>query len=168
MWCSSSFSSRAVYRLLRGQEAPEDPQLVCRKSTGVEATTPNSLKIRLFGWLLLIRRIITRTLRCRFDPEASAVCPLCNEAEEDCSHLFFQCPLAQAAWWAAGVGHLDTSLGEEFWRSISGGVFRREADWQRIFATLWLVWLHQNQVIFRDRPPSDEEIVHDARGFTLS
>ena len=126
------------------------------------------LKVRLFGWLLLRRCIMTRTLRRRFDPEASAVCPLCNEAEEDCSHLFFQCPLAQAARRAAGVGYLDTSSDEEFWRSISGGIFRREADWQRIFATLWSVWLHRNQVIFRDRPPSDEEIVHDARGFALS
>ena len=133
VWCSSSFSSRAVYRFLRGQEAPEDPQLVRRSRLVWKQWLP--LKIGLFGWLLLRRHIMTRTLRCQFDPEASAVCPLCNEVEEDCSHLFFKCPLAQAAWRAAGVGHLDTSSDEEFWRSISGGVFCREADWRRIFAT---------------------------------
>ena len=151
MWCSSSFSARAVYRLHCGQEAPEDPQLVRRSRLVWKQRLP--LKICLFGWLLLRRGLMTRTLRCRFDPEAPAVCPLCNEAEEDCSHLFFQCPLAQAAWRAASVGHLETSSDEEFWRSISGGVFCREVDWRRIFATLWSVWLHQNQVIFRGRPP---------------
>ena len=97
---------------------------------------------------------MTRTLRHCYNPVAPAVCPLCNEAEEDCSHLFFQCTLAQAAWRVAGVGHLDTSSDEEFWRSISGGVFHREADWRHIFTTLWSVWLHRNKVIFKGRPPA--------------
>ena len=121
VWYSSSFSSRAVYCLLRRQEAPEDPQLLRRSRLVWKQQLP--LKIRMFGWLLLKRCIMTRSLRHQFDPEASAVCPLYNEVEEDCSHLFFQCLLAQAAWRTTGVGHLDTSSDEEFWRSISDGVF---------------------------------------------
>ena len=48
------------------------------------------------------------------------------------------------------------------------GYIPREAEWRQIFATLWSVWLHHNQVIFRGCSPADEEIVHDARGFALS
>ena len=58
--------------------------------------------------------------------------PLCHEAKEDCCHLFFQCPLVQAAWRAVGAGHLVTSSDEEFWNSVSGGIFRRETEWRRI------------------------------------
>ena len=103
VWCNSSFSTREVYHLLRRQEAPEDPQLVCRSQLVWKQQLP--LKIRMFEWLLLRRHIMTRTLRHRFDQEAPAVCLLCNEAEEDYSHLFFQCSLAQAAWRAVGGGH---------------------------------------------------------------
>ena len=40
----------------------------------------------------------------------------------------FQCPLAQAAWRVAGVARLSVTSEEAFWRSLSGGFFRREAD----------------------------------------
>ena len=111
---------------------------------------------------------MTRALRRHQNPGAPVECPLCHVAKEDCCHLFFQCPLAQATWRAVSAGHLVTSSDKEFWISVSGGTFRREVEWQRIFATLWSVWLHRNQVIFRGRPPADEEIVHDMRGFALS
>ena len=127
VWRSPCFSARAVYHLFCGQETPEDPQLVRQSRLMWKQRLP--LKIRLFEWLLLRHRTMTRTLRRRFDLEAPVVCPLCNEAEEDCSHLFFQCPLAQTFWQTVGVGHLNISSDDEFWRSISGGVFRREADW---------------------------------------
>ena len=50
--------------------------------------------------------------------------------------MFFVWPLAQEVWQAAGVGRLVETLEEVFWRSLSGGSFRREAEWQTIFATL--------------------------------
>ena len=55
-----------------------------------------------------------RTLRRHFDPVALTVCPLCNEAEEDCSHIFFQCLLAQAAWraWATKTPPRTRSFGD--------------------------------------------------------
>ena len=165
IWRHSRFSVRAAYHILCGQEPPEDPPLIRRCQLVWKQRLP--LKIRLFGWLLLRRRLLTRVRRRRQNPEAPVECPLCHEAK-DCFHLFLKCPLVQAAWRAVGAGHLVTSSDEEFWYSVSKGVLRQEAEWRRIFATLWSVWLHRNQVIFRGRSPADKEIVHDARGFALS
>ena len=61
---------------------------------------------------------------------------------------------------------LVTSTADSFWQSISGGPFRRASEWQSIFATLWAIWLHQNEVVFRGRPPSADAIQHDLRGLT--
>ena len=49
---------------------------------------------------------------------------------------------------------------------ISGGPFRRASEWQSIFATLWSIWLHWDDVVFRGHPPLADAIQHDSRGFT--
>ena len=167
VWCSSNFSARAVYRLLCGQETPEDPQLV-RRSRLVQKQRLLR-KIRLFRWLLLRRHIMTRSLRRRFDPEALTICPLCNEAEEDCIYLFFQCPLVQAAWRAASVGHLDTSSDKSF-GNLSAVVSSAERRIGNVSLPLYgqCGYIKTRSFSGVDPPPPDEEIVHDARGFALS
>ena len=46
-----------------------------------------------------------------------------------------------------------------------GGFFRREADWRCIFAVLWAIWTHRNDVIFRGANPSGDAIRYAVRGF---
>ena len=126
------------------------------------------LKIRIFEWLLLRQRLMTQVVRQRMFPASPVSCPLYDGGPEDCSHLFFQCPLAQAAWRVAGVARLSVTSEEAFWRSLSGGFFRREADWRRIFGTLWAIWIHRNEVVFRGTTPSGDVIIHTAEGFYFS
>ena len=45
-------------------------------------------------------------------PNSPVECLLCAGAMEDCLHLFFACPLAQAVWQAAGVSRLVTTSKE--------------------------------------------------------
>ena len=156
-------SLQAAYRLLREQEVPEDPLILQRCRLVWKRRLP--LKIKVFAWLLARRRLMIRALRQQMVPNSPVECPLCAGAVEDCSHLFFACPLAQAVWQAASVGRLRVSLEEAFWRSLSDGPFCRETEWQTIFATLWSLWAHRNKVIFRGRTPSIDAIQHDARGF---
>ena len=66
IWHHSRFSTREVYRLLRGQEAPEAATLVRRCPVVWKQRLP--LKTRIFGWLLLRRRLMTRVLRRRMVP----------------------------------------------------------------------------------------------------
>ena len=78
------------------------------------------LKIKVFAWLLLRRRLMTRSQLHRMVPDAPMECPLCVRAVEDCHHLFFACPLAQSVWQATGVSHLVATSEEAFWRSLGG------------------------------------------------
>ncbi|XP_078443744.1 uncharacterized protein LOC144713124 [Wolffia australiana] len=142
--------------------SPADRSLIPRSRILWRRRIP--LKVKIFGWLLLRRRLVTRQFRQRWYPGNTAECVLCSGAVEDCGHLFFRCPTAQAVWQAAGVGSVDPATEEDFWNSISGGLFRQEPEWQRIFAHLWAIWLHRNEVIFKGRPPSVDAILHDARG----
>ena len=104
------------------------------------------LKIKVFTWLLLRRRLMTRYQRQHMVPDSPVECPLCAGAMEDCLHLFFACPLVQAVWQVA-------TSEEAFWRSLSGRTFCHEAEWQNIFVTLWFLWTHKNEVIFRGCTP---------------
>lgn len=100
-------------------------------------------------------------------PDTPENCALCVGAAEDCSHLFFECPVARATWRGMGVRGFDVSTDAALWQSVCSGPFRRETEWQRLFATLWAIWLHRNEVIFRGRPPSVDAILHDARGLAV-
>ena len=51
-----------------------------------------------------------------------------------------------------------------FSRSMADGPYRRGAEWHLIFATLWTIWNHRNEVVFRGRTPSVDVVVHEARG----
>ena len=137
VWSGPTFTVQAAYRLLREQGESEDPLLLQRCRLVWKRRLP--LKIKIFAWLLLRRRLMTRSLRHRMVPDSHVECRLCARAVEDCPHLFFACPLAQEVWQATGVGRLVVTSEEAFWQSLSGSSFRREAEWQTIFATLWSI-----------------------------
>ena len=111
---------------------------------------------------------MSRSFRKRMFPEEMAECCMCGREEETCQHLFFRCPFAQAVWEAERINGVDTFSNEYFWRSLTTGVFRREAEWRKIFATLWAIWLHRNDVVFRGRPPLVDEVINDVRGLSNS
>ena len=160
------FQSRWYIASYVGSYPPENIYITQRCSLIWKRHIP--LKIRIFRWLLLRRRLMTRAVRQRMFPDSLVSCTLCGGGPEDCSHLFFQCSLAQEAWRGAAVARLSVISEEAFWNSLSGDFFRREVDWRRIFATLWVIWIHRNVVVFRGISPSGDAITHTAVGFYLS
>ena len=114
-----------------------------------------TLKIKVFAWLLLRRCLITRSLRqC-----------MVRDSPLECPHMFFACPFGKEVWQVGGVRRLVVILEEALWRSLSGGSLHHEAEWQNIFVTLWSLWTHKNEVIFRGCTPSADAIQHNAREF---
>ena len=162
IWSEQRFSARAVYSRLREQAEAEDPAFIRLWRRAWKSRLP--MKIQVFIWLLLRRRLMTRAYRQRMAPESTTECALCAGAVEDCEHLFVTCPFASSVWLPARVAQIDISSWEAFWRSISDGPYRLKAEWQSIFAFLWSIWSHRNEVILRGRSPSVDAIQHDARG----
>ena len=167
VWHGAIFSAGKVYHHLQELEGSSDSTMFL-KCCCIIWKRRIPLKIKLFSWLLLRQRLMTCSFRQRFCPGSSAECPLCGGVSEDCSHLFFECTFAQASWRAASTSSLDVSTAESFWSSIARGSFRRAAEWNTIFANLWAIWLHRNEVVFRGRSPSVDAIQHDARGIAYS
>ena len=165
-WCDPRFSVRAAYRRLRAQAGSEDPLFLGLWRRIWRSRIP--LKIRVFLWLLLRRRLITRSLRQRLVPHSSAEYAMCRAILEDCDHLFARCPFAQAVWTMTRVVRPRLSSMEDFWRSMADGPYRRGAEWHLIFATLWVIWNHRNEVIFKGRTPSADAVVHEAGGLVYS
>ena len=163
VWNGPRFSVRAAYELLRDQEESDDLLILQRCHLVWKHHLP--LKIKVFAMLLVRRCLMTRSLWQRMVPDSPVECLLCARAVKDCSHSFFICPLAHAVWQAVNVGRLVVTSEEAFWGSPGDETFCREAEWQTIFATLWSLWTHRNEVIFRGRTPSIDTIQHDARGF---
>ena len=93
-WRGSRFSARIVYHHFQDLESSLDLSMLL-KCCRLLWKCRISLKIKLFGWLLLRQRLMTRSLRRRFCPDAPVECPLCAGAAKDCSHLFFECQFAQ-------------------------------------------------------------------------
>ena len=168
VWHGTRFSARNVYHHLQGLEGTPDSAMLLKCCCLIwKRRIP--LKLKIFSWLLLCQRLMTRSFRQRFCSDSSAECPLCAGVSDDCSHLFFECQYAQATWRAAtSTSSLDFSTAESFWYSIARGPFRCAAEWHTIFASLWAIWLHQNEVVFRGRSPSVDAIQHDARGIAYS
>ena len=166
-WHGARFSAWNVYHHLQELEGSSDTTMLL-KCCRIIWKRRIPLKIKIFSWLLLRQRLMTRSFRQRFCPGSSAECPLCGGVSEDCSHLFFECTFAQASWRAASTSSLDVSAAKSFWSSIAWGPFRRAAEWNTIFANLWAIWLHRNEVVFRGRSPSVDAIQHDARGIAYS
>ena len=83
------------------------------------------MKIRVFVWLLLQKRLMTRSYRQRMAPASETECALCTEAVKDCEHLFVTCLFAASVWQLARVAQIDTSSLEAFWRSIGDGPYRQ-------------------------------------------
>ena len=125
------------------------------------------MKIRVFIGLLLWKRLMTRSYWKLMAPASETECALCTGAVEDCERLFVTCPFASSVWQLARVAQIDISSLKAFWRSIGDGPYRRKAEWQGIFAILWSIWSHRNEVIFRGRSPSVDAIQHNARGLTI-
>ena len=105
MWHGARFSARNVYHHLQELEGLSDTTMLL-KCSRIIWKCRILLKIKIFGWLLLRQRLMTRSFRQRF-----------------CLRSPAECPFAQATWRAASTSSLDVSTAESFWYSIARGRF---------------------------------------------
>ncbi|GKC31773.1 RNA-directed DNA polymerase, eukaryota [Tanacetum coccineum] len=95
-------------------------------------------------------------------------CPLCDQGEEDTSHLFFGCSAAKEVmklicqWW-----DLDYQLVESYeewfawFKSIRLEAKSKDVLEGVFFVSWWSVWFYRNQLLFADASPRKSSIFDD-------
>ena len=126
VWQEPRFSARAVYQRLQEQAATQDPTFLRLWRAAWKSRL--QLKICIFAWLLLRRRLKSRAFLYRVIPDVPASCALCAGAEETCEHLFITSPVSSSIWQWANVDRLEISSWEAFWRSFGERTQRFSAE----------------------------------------
>ncbi|GJV65858.1 RNA-directed DNA polymerase, eukaryota [Tanacetum coccineum] len=134
------------------------------------------IKINVFAWKVCIDRLPTRMNLFRRDVQVpSLLCPICNDAPEDTSHLFFNCALAidvtrlVCRWWDL----VWTPLGSysewlSWFKSIRLGSKIKGLLEGVFYVTWWSLWNFRNTLLFADQSPRKDVIFDDivTRSFT--
>ncbi|KAK1289401.1 hypothetical protein QJS10_CPB18g01390 [Acorus calamus] len=115
------------------------------------------LKVRIFLWMALQGRILTKEYRAIWRSTMSTTCELCRVAPESIDHLFCLCPVLLPLWRTLGAAtgrSLVFSNRMELWeqmRDFSGPTSARalaQVENLVIPATLWAIWLGRNKLLF--------------------
>ena len=162
IWEGTTFTVRGAYKKIRGEQFEVDQSIAQRCRAVWKQKVP--LKVGIHGWQLVYGRLPTRVFRKRLYPDTSSLCAMCSNGEEDCQHLFFECPVAKAVWSSQTVSTINTSSDTTFWESFKQGRSVSQAEGRRILAVLWAIWLHRNDAIFKGRAVSIEGIIQDVAG----
>ena len=162
-WIGAPFSVRGEYkRFCKGQYV-EDRLIIKACQFIWRQKVP--LKVCLFCGLLLRSRLMTRVIHRQLYLGTSADCLLCSGVEEDCAHLFFECPFARTIWTRQPISRVNTTSEMSFWDLIRRSNYKKRADRVCILAVLWAIWLHWNDKLFNGTATSTNGVTYAVEGF---
>ncbi|GKV41862.1 hypothetical protein SLEP1_g49342 [Rubroshorea leprosula] len=118
-------------------------------------------KISAFNWQLVLDKIPTKANLVRrgiIKDVAESKCALCNEEEEDATHLFLKCKIARWIWkacskWWGSKMMVNSDCWNTFQllgRNSKGSKIREGMDsiWK---TAVWSIWIARNQKIFHSK-----------------
>ncbi|GJT28119.1 RNA-directed DNA polymerase, eukaryota [Tanacetum coccineum] len=134
------------------------------------------IKINVFSWTVSLDRLPTRlNLERRNVQVPYLMCPICNSALEDTSHLLFSCGLATdvvrlvCRWWDL----VWTPLGSysewlSWFNSVRLGSKVKELLEGVFYVSWWCLWNFRNQLLFAAQNPRKDVLFDDivTRSFT--
>lgn len=166
-WCwkldyTSGFTVKSAYGVLLGLRYSDlfDPLFCSACNLIWQCDIPS--KVSLFAWRLLQNKLPTRVLlasRGVIDANLGVTCVLCSRDVEMSSHLFFTCGFAYKVWmainlWSGAVGPMHDSGVNHFldFAGSAKGRQRRRGRGRHVIwmATVWVLWITRNNVIFRE------------------
>jgi len=151
-----------VSRILWDRIPTNQPRLLTNQDTG-----PNVFsllwkikalpKVMITAWIILWDRIPTRrNLESRGIIVNSALCVLCNMAEETTPHLFLDCIFAHRVWilccrWIGILRTHNKDIGSHFENFHFVPMSEKQNQvWKRVWAAIVrCIWEHKNNVVFR-------------------
>ena len=110
------------------------------------------------SWVYVHHRLPTKMRLARFIPRSDIICALCNNADEDDTHLFSECPYATEVWsslsqwwplpfYLSGhtlsdlTGTLSSFPAPKAYKQITFAIFA---------AGIYFIWLARNQLVFNN------------------
>ncbi|GKV37224.1 hypothetical protein SLEP1_g45281 [Rubroshorea leprosula] len=151
------YSTKTAYSILTEEKTGATDSSMCKR-----IWNPNfPSKVSAFNWQLLLNKIPTKSnliTRGILKDSGEGKCILCNEEDEDFTHLFLNYKTTRwvwqecAKWWG-----IEILLEKDCWKSFQ--LFgkgskdpRLREGWDCIWSNvIWAVWLVRNQRIFQDK-----------------
>ncbi|CAJ2675491.1 unnamed protein product [Trifolium pratense] len=99
-------------------------------------------------------------------------CVVCNDGDEDSTHVLFSCTRSIQCWQQAGLwAHISTGLGAN--NNIAENLFSilhwLNKDQQELFCVLvWSIWKRRNNKVWEDVTDSDQTVVERAKHLITS
>ena len=116
----------------------------------------STMKIKVFGWLLLSDRLNTRNMlkRRHYNIGNNHDCILCGQhIEETLEHLFFGCSISNQCWATLGIAwHQGGTCLSKI--SMTKDTWRRPLFMEVFLLAAWSIWKERNNKHFRGIAPS--------------
>lgn len=150
VWGNGIFSSQKIYAMnFMHIQVPNSINWIWKSKC--------AMKIKVFGWLLLIDRLNTYDMLDRrhcAPHNAALTCVLCSaNARETTLHLFFQCPFSSQCWAQFGLVW-DLSLNFEEMLYTAKSSYRSSHFVEKVLYAAWSIWKPRNGLIFNNVAPS--------------
>lgn len=121
-------------------------------------------KCKVFLWLAIRNRCWTADRLAKSGLPHPAMCPLCDQEDEDVQHLFTSCVFAREVWVKVlsplGLQNLIPSRHAnsfaDWWRKVIKRVpkCKKKGVNSLIILTAWSLWKHKNSCVFKGTSPS--------------
>ncbi len=157
---SGEFSVKSTYRFL------QDSGVADRRFVAIwKIRTP--LKVKIFVWLMLRRRVLTADNLRKRGWSGEGRCPLCADELESGTHLFLTCHFAKdiISGLLADRSTLQTCTTPHYLWELHAE--RRSSLGRRELSTLattwWVLWLERNQRIFESKKHTKMQLTAEIR-----
>ncbi|XP_048493149.1 uncharacterized protein LOC125493701 [Beta vulgaris subsp. vulgaris] len=125
-------------------------------------------KWKIFVWRILQRALATNTNLSKRNIPVNETCHFCHRFRENETHLFRDCDISSRIWSASTLGistHSSRSIPIDEWIRNFLQLFwkedgRRSERVREFVVTLWSIWLHRNNVVFRNLFEDPLIIIH--------
>ena len=148
IWGRTEYTARRFYKLcFRDVKAHKTYHWLWKSKVTV--------KIKVFGWLLLSDRLNTRDMlkrrHCNVGDDLS--CLLCGHAQEDVDHMILNCPFSKQCWSRLGMNpeHHTTRLS---WLETAKKNWNKPMFMETFLQASWSIWKERNDKLFRQINPS--------------
>lgn len=128
-------------------------------------------KWKHFIWRVIHRAIPTKENLRKRGMEGEETCSMCHAEVETQNHIFRLCPVSQMVWkssWLGIISYTQMDIGVEDWIMNFLNLFfnqdgEEDSRLLQFISILWSIWLHRNEIIFRNVSVSPERILHLAQ-----